>query len=111
MGGGQGSMTAVLIYVTTASHDEAVRIAHAVVGERLAACANVMAPMTSVFRWEGAIQEESEVPLILKTEESLVGRLTERVKQLHSYQCPCVVALPVTGGNPAFLDWIVEETA
>ncbi|TVR99187.1 MAG: divalent-cation tolerance protein CutA [Rhodospirillales bacterium] len=104
-------MTAVLIYVTTASHDEAVRIAHAVVGERLAACANVMAPMTSVFRWEGAIQEESEVPLILKTEESLVGRLTERVKQLHSYQCPCVVALPVTGGNPAFLDWIVEETA
>lgn len=103
-------MSVVLIYVTASSRDEAVAIGRAVVGERLAACANVLPQITSVFRWEGAVQEEAETALLLKTRADLVERVTERVRALHSYTCPCVVALPVTGGNPAFLDWIAEET-
>lgn len=103
-------MAAVLIYVTTPDRDEAIRIARTVIGDRLAACANVLGAMTSVFRWEGAVQEEGEVALILKTEDSVVPRLTERIQELHTYTCPCVVAIPITAGNPAFLDWIAEET-
>lgn len=100
----------VLVYVTASSRDEALAIARAVVGERLAACANVLPPITSVFRWDGAAQEETETALLLKTRADLVERVSDRVRALHSYTCPCVVALPVTGGNPAFLDWIAEET-
>jgi periplasmic divalent cation tolerance protein len=100
-----------LIYVTTANRDEAVAIGRALVGERLAACANVIDGLTSIFRWQEAVQEDGETALILKTRADLVGPLTERVKTLHSYECPCVVALPIDAGNPAFLDWITEETS
>ena len=103
-------MTVSLCYVTAGNRDAAVRIGRAVVEERLAACANVFDGMTSVFLWQGAIEEASEAVLILKTRSELVDRLVERVKALHDYDCPCVVALPVDGGNQAFLDWIAQET-
>ena len=103
-------MSAVLVYVTAGSREEAAKIGRTLVAERLAACANVMAEMTSQFWWEGAVQDEPEVPLILKTRADLVDRLTERVKALHSYSCPCVIALPIAGGNPDFIAWIAEET-
>ena len=104
-------MSAVLIYVTVPSREEALKIAGALVGERLAACANILGEMTSVYWWEGAMQEDKEVALILKTEEALVERLTARVKALHSYAVPCVVALPIKAGNPDYLAWIGKETA
>lgn len=104
-------MSAVLIYVTVPSREEARKIADALVGERLAACANILGEMTSVYWWEGAMQEDKEVALILKTEEALVERLTARVKALHSYAVPCVVALPIKAGNPDYLAWIGKETA
>lgn len=103
-------MTSTMIYVTTSSREEALRIGRAVVADRLAACANVLPGVTSVFRWQGEVQEEGETALILKTRSDLVERLTARVKELHSYDCPCVVALPIAGGNPDFLQWIAEET-
>jgi periplasmic divalent cation tolerance protein len=103
-------MTAMLIYATVPSREEARRIAGAVVGERLAACANILGETTSLYWWEGAVQEDKEVALILKTEEALVDRLTARVKALHSYTVPCVVALPIKTGNPDYLAWIDEET-
>lgn len=106
----QRTMTC-LCYVTAGSHDDALRIARAVVAEQLAACANVIGGMTSVYRWDGAVQEDAEVVLLLKTRAELVERLTARVVALHSYDCPCVVALPIEGGNPAFLRWIDAETA
>lgn len=111
MPGEKETMNAVLVYVTTSSHEEATMIGRTLVAERLAACANVLAEITSLFWWEGAVQEEPEVPVILKTRAELVDRVVERVKALHSYTCPCVVALPVAAGNPAFLDWIAGETA
>lgn len=104
-------MSQCLIYVTTETEDEAKSIARALVGERLAACANILGTITSVFWWEGEVQDDPEVSLILKTRKDLVERVTERIKALHSYDCPCVVALPIEAGNLAFLSWIDEETA
>lgn len=104
-------MTACFCYMTAGSREEALRIGRALVEERLAACANLIEGMTSIYRWEGAIQEDAEVVLIAKTRPDLVTRLTERVKALHSYDCPCVIALPVDGGNQAFIDWIAAETS
>ena len=103
-------MTLTMIYVTTPSPQEALRIGRAVVADRLAACANVLPGITSVYRWQGEVQEDGETALILKTRSDLVERLTTRVKELHSYDCPCVVALSIAGGNPDFLQWIAEET-
>lgn len=104
-------MTYCLVYMTAGSADEARRIGAALVEERLAACANVIDGMTSIYRWEGAVRNDAEAVLIAKTRADLVDALTARVKALHSYTCPCVVALPVAGGNADFLDWIGAETA
>ncbi len=103
-------MTQKLIYITTGSAEEAKRIGRALVEERLAACANVLGAVTSYYWWQGALQEDGEAALIAKTRADLVDRLVERVKALHSYDCPCVVAVPIEAGNPAFLDWIEAET-
>lgn len=103
-------MDACIVYVTAASAEEASRIAEAAVAERLAACANILPPITSVYWWEGKVNRDTEVALILKTRVELAERLVARVRALHSYTCPCVVMLPVTGGNPDFLAWIAAET-
>ncbi len=104
-------MTVCFVYVTAGSGDEARRIAGAIVTERLAACANILDGMASIYRWRGAIAEDKEVVLIFKTREALVERLTARVKDLHSYDCPCVVNWRIDGGNSDFLGWIEAETA
>lgn len=100
-----------LVYVTAPSHEEAMRLAHLAVGERLAACANVLGPITSVYWWDGKVNQEPEIALVLKTRAQLVDALTARITAVHPYECPCVVALPITGGNPAFLSWIAAETS
>jgi periplasmic divalent cation tolerance protein len=66
--------------------------------------------MRSIYRWEGEIQDDEEVIVIAKTKELLVPELIEKVKSIHSYSCPCIVSLPVLGGNRPFLDWVEEET-
>jgi periplasmic divalent cation tolerance protein len=103
-------MAAMLIYVTTSSEEEALRIGRAVVEERLAACANILPRITSIFHWDGTLQQENEAVLILKTPEERVDAVVARIKAVHSYSCPCIVTLPVTGGNAAFLNWIEAET-
>jgi periplasmic divalent cation tolerance protein len=102
---------AVLMYVTVASAMEALQIGRVVVEERLVACANVLPQMKSIFRWQGRVEEQNEAVLILKTMAGRANAVIERVRSLHSYTCPCIVVLPVDGGNPAFLAWIEEETA
>lgn len=104
-------MTQSLLYVTCASEEEAIKIGETLVEERLIACANVLGRATSIFRWEGKVQREQEVVLILKTRTELVTDVSVRVKSLHSYTVPCVVALTIAGGNGDFLDWIERETA
>lgn len=103
-------MSERLVYMTAGSLDEAEQIGRTLVSERLAACVNLLPAMQSIYRWEGEVRQEAEVVVIAKTRVDLVARLTERVVELHSYECPCVVALPVQGGNPAFLEWIRTET-
>jgi len=102
-------MSALFVYVTAADPAEAKRIGRAVVEERLAACANVIPGMSSVFWWEGKVQEAGEAVLILKSTAGLLERLTARVKELHGYAVPCVVALPIAGGNADYIDWIDAE--
>jgi periplasmic divalent cation tolerance protein len=104
-------MAAVMLYITASNAEEAKRIGRALVEERLAACANVLPGVTSIYRWQGKVEEGSEASLILKSTDDKVEQVVARVKALHSYTCPCVVALPITGGNADFLEWIAQETA
>lgn len=98
-----------LLYMTAGDRQEALALARMLVGERLAACANVLGPATSVFRWEGAVREEGEVVLVAKTVEERVEAAARRVREAHSYDSPCVVALPISGGDAEFLAWVQEE--
>lgn len=100
----------VVLYVTVPNADEGRQIGRALVEAELAACANVFGSVTSYFRWEGRVQEEGEAVLIAKTRENLVAQATQFITEAHSYTCPCVVALPIVGGNESFLQWIVAET-
>lgn len=99
-----------LIYMTAGSHEEAARIGKTLVAERLAACVNLIDGMRSMYWWQGEVHEDGETVLIAKTRRALVDALTERVKSLHGYDCPCVVSLPIEGGNAEFLAWIEAET-
>jgi periplasmic divalent cation tolerance protein len=99
-----------IVYITTRDRAEAVAIGSALVEERLAACVNILDGMTSLYHWQGRIEQGHEAILIAKTKAGLVPALTERVKALHSYECPCVVAWPIEKGHRPFLDWIENET-
>jgi len=103
-------MTVAFVYVTTADAAEASRIGRTVVGERLAACANVIEGMRSIYWWQGEVQEGQEAVLILKTTAARSAALVARVAALHSYECPCVEVLPVIAGHAGFLDWVARET-
>ncbi|MBW1816419.1 MAG: divalent-cation tolerance protein CutA [Deltaproteobacteria bacterium] len=103
-------MKPCMIYMTAGSPEEARAIGKALVSERLAACVNIIEGMNSLYWWKGEVQEDNEVVVIAKTRQSLVPELSERVKEIHGYDCPCVVALPITDGFQPFLDWIGEET-
>ena len=97
------------IYMTAGSKDEARKIGQDLVAAGLAACVNILDNMNSIYMWQGEIQDDSEVVIIAKTTEDRVPALVEKVKALHSYDCPCIVAIPVSGGNQAFLDWVAAE--
>ena len=98
------------IYMTVGSKDEARKIGKELVSARLAACVNILDNMNSFYMWQGKVQDDAEIVMIAKTTEDRVPALIEKVKSLHSYDCPCIVSIPVSGGNQAFLDWIAEET-
>lgn len=100
-----------LIYTTWPDAGTAEAAARALVEERLAACANILGPMRAVYRWQGAVETADEVPMLLKTSAARAGALTARVLALHPYEVPCVEALDVTGGSPAFLAWVLAQTA
>jgi len=102
-------MAVNFIYMTAGSKTEARKIGQALVESRLAACVNILDNMQSIYRWQEKVQEDSEVVLIAKTTETQVSRLIEKVKSLHSYDCPCVVSLPVSDGYAPFLEWVHKE--
>jgi periplasmic divalent cation tolerance protein len=100
----------VSVYIVAADMEEAERIAEALVGERLAACVNILGAVRSVYRWRGAVERAEEVALIAKTVEGLFDSLAARVRALHSYDTPAIVAWPIVAGDAAYLDWIGAET-
>lgn len=100
----------VFVYVTTATVEEARLVGRRLVEARLAACANVIPGMESIYRWQGRVETAQECVLIAKTRTVLVDQLVAKVREWHSYECPCVVALPIVAGNPAYLRWLGEET-
>ena len=97
------------IYMTVGSKDEARKIGRELVATRLAACVNILDNMNSFYMWDGEIQDDTEVVMIAKTTEDRVAELIKKVESLHSYDCPCIVSLPVTGGHQPFLEWIAGE--
>lgn len=98
-----------LAYITCPDVDEARRIGRALVLERIAACVNIVPKMESFYWWEGKIENDQESVLIAKIPESSRNTLLERVLELHPYDTPCILFIPVTGGNPEYLDWLTRE--
>ena len=99
------------VYMTAVSVDEAKSIGQILVGQNLAACVNLIENMTSIYKWEEKLEESQEVIMIAKTRKTLMPKLIETVNSLHSYDCPCILELPIQGGNPDFLSWIESQTA
>ena len=99
------------VYMTAATREEAESIALALVEEKLAACANIFSGVLSIYRWEGKTERASECAIIAKTTADRFDSLQKRVKELHSYECPCIVATPITAGNEKYLDWVKKEAS
>jgi periplasmic divalent cation tolerance protein len=102
-------MSFYFVYITTSSIEEARSIARTLVEEHLAACANIVPGMESVYRWKGQIESDREIILIAKTSRERLTDLEYRVKQLHSYDVPCIVALPLEHGNQDYFDWLGKQ--
>ncbi len=101
----------LLIYMTAPDNKSAVCWCETLVAERLAACANILDGVSSIYWWQGAVEKTAETVCILKTTRGRFAAFTARAQELHSYETPCIVALPLTDGLPDFLDWIRAETA
>ena len=102
---------AVCVVLVTAPDDETPgKIARALVEEKLVACVNIVPGVRSVYRWEGAVQEDAEVLLVLKTRADRCAAVAARVADLHSYDLPEVLVLPVSAGSDAYLDWVRTES-
>jgi periplasmic divalent cation tolerance protein len=104
-------MTDMLIVMTTVpDHDVATRIARALIDRKLAACVNVLAACTSVYRWKSNIETATEVPMLIKTRAAIYEEVESAIKSLHPYELPEIVAVPVAAGLADYLDWVRSET-
>lgn len=100
----------VVVFITAGSLAEGQTIAHALVEERVAACVNIVSPIQSVYRWQDQVQDDQEVLLIAKTTADMFDKLSARVKQLHTYDVPEIIALSIIAGAEDYLRWIGEQT-
>ena len=101
----------VVVLTTLPVDVDSVAFARGIIDQRLAACVNLLAPMESVYRWEEGIEQETERQVIIKTSRERVVALWERVRDLHPYDVPEFVVLPIIDGNDAYLRWIADATA
>lgn len=97
---------AVLIYVTTPDRETARRIGRALVEEGLVACVNILGGMESLYRWRGAVEQAEECLLLIKAPAGRVAQVSDRVRDLHPYDLPCILELPIRGGNPPYIEWL-----
>lgn len=100
----------IVVFVTCSSPEEAEKIGNSLVGKRLVACVNIIPRIKSIFHWKGKIAKEKEVLLIGKSRMELFDSIQNEVKELHSYEVPEIVALPVEAGSEDYLEWVKEET-
>ncbi|CAM3123997.1 divalent-cation tolerance protein CutA [Saccharomonospora xinjiangensis] len=100
----------VIVTTTTDSEDKARELAAGAIAARLGACAQIVGPVTSVYRWEGAVQTEPEWRVEIKTAADRVGALTDHLRSAHTYDLPEVIATPIEGGSAEYLAWVVDET-
>jgi len=98
-----------MVLVAAANGEEARRLAEMLVGAHLATCVQVLPEMESIYRWQGNIERASEVLLIAKTVRAKFAQLESEVRNLHSYETPEIVALPIVEGSPAYLEWLAQE--
>lgn len=101
---------ALLVFTNLPDRATAERIAATLVTEGVAACVNVLAECTSVYRWQGKIERASEIPLLIKTTRAAYPGLESVLRKLHPYEVPEIIALPVTAGLPEYLNWVGQET-
>jgi periplasmic divalent cation tolerance protein len=101
----------LVVFVTSGSEEEGLKIAHALVEERLAACVNLVSPIRSIYRWEGKVWDEKEWLLIIKTQTARFEDVERRVKSLHSYSLPEIIALRIIKGSSSYLNWLKEMTS
>ena len=106
-----GEDATLLVITNLPDRERALAIARALVQRRLAACVNVLAGCTSVYRWQGEIEEAGEVPLLVKTRAARYPELEAAIRELHPYELPEIVAVPIVRGLQEYLDWVAEETA
>jgi periplasmic divalent cation tolerance protein len=104
-------MSIVTLYATFGSDEEARRIARILVEEGLAACANILAPCRSIYRWQGTVEEAEEVPALFKTRADAAEALIARLAELHSYDVPAAVVWPIAQALPAYAAWVAAESA
>ena len=100
-----------VVFVTVPSTELGRKIAHALLSERLIACANIVPQVTSIYRWQGKIEEAQELLMVMKTRAGSIKQVVDRVKALHSYDVPEVISVPIEDGNPAYMQWIRDNTA
>ena len=100
----------VVVFITASSYEEARKIGDALVSQKKAACVNIVPRVNSLFRWKGKIEEAEESLLVVKTRTKLFPEVVSTVKEIHSYDVPEIIALPIVEGNPDYLQWINEET-
>ncbi len=100
----------IVVLITASQEDEAATIAKTLIDERLAACVNIVKDIRSLYRWQGAVEDEGEVLMVVKTQARLFENLKSRVQQLHSYSVPEIIALPIVKGFENYVQWIKEET-
>ncbi len=100
-----------LVYITSPSFEESKRIGDTLVSERLAACVNIYPQIHSIYWWEGKKEYDQESVIMAKTTRQNFQRLMDRVKEIHPYQCPCILAFDILDGYPPFLEWILKETS
>ena len=98
------------VVITAADAERLAGLTRTLVEERLAACGHVIPAIRSVYRWQGEVHDEGEARVGLHTRRTLVPAIVARTAQLHDYEVPCVIALPLVGGNPAYLEWLAAET-
>lgn len=103
-------MEAVVVFITASNEDEGANIAKTLVGERLAGCVNIVKDIRSIYMWEGKTEDEKEVLMIAKTQRSLFTKLSQRVRELHSYTVPEIIAMPVVEGSEDYLSWLKDVT-